>query len=672
MFKTIIEAFAIMASRLIGYEPRPQQVTLAERILSAFQTNKGLMAKAPTGVGKSMAYLVPAIMEIRDQAVQLDEKGRPIRKRFIVTTANKALQDQLITIDLPRLRDMTGVEFTYYSLKGRSNYICLNKMDMVEIAGVDEVRAQIDALLDEDPMFVGDIDQLNMSIAPALKSAIVSDEEFCADCDSGCFFKDARGRARKADILVVNHSLWVSDLIAQMKTNGKVKIIGEYKDVIIDEAHKLEEFATNTIGERFTLRGMTNLTKRAKKFANLLPDTAKARIINLSTDIETEAEAFFTSLPKLFLGKKPGTNFDKNGRIKTEEEMNTTNLAKLFSLWGQLLDVVNKASTAGVPHAHIAEADEQLEKLQKRVDMMWVRLEELITEPYRTDAAFVRYATVEFGATALYCKPVSVAAFLESQFFSKPDTTTVMVSATLPFNYIGKRLGFRGADTLTVDSPFDYKSQGLLYIPQDITAPPKGNNPKRAEIERQRSGEVAARIKELVLASKGGALLLFTSNSSLNSVYNAIASELSSQFTILKQGERSNLALAQEFRNDKDAVLFATKSFFEGVDFSGDTCRLVVLDKIPFPIQGDPMVEARCDLITARTGDKWAFMDEYMVPEMAIALDQAMGRLIRRTDDRGVAAILDTRLVDSYDSVLDTLPPFKVVGKLTSVQKFFA
>jgi ATP-dependent DNA helicase DinG len=659
---SLVQAFVLYAAAKAGFEERPQQKTFAEAVRTAFSSKRTLMAKAPTGVGKSAGYLIPIILELQANKAAIEaEEAKLItgeeltfeQKRYIITTANKALQNQLMYVDLPQLHDIFG-GFTYGMLKGRTNYVCLNKLDSCELSGIEVVQDHIETLLEGD--WNGEVETIGIELSEEITRAIRSDDDSCEDHTSGCFYYETKTESWEQDILVVNHASWVTDISIKLKTDGKAHILGEYHDVVVDEAHQLEEFATGVIGEKVTHLAIHRLMKKVITFAGMLPAAQKTKLVSQANIIDGESEKFFNALPTL--------DQYGNARRLTKDELDSAGLAGLSNLMDSMYDAVHPSGLVDLVHESYRKDAKKLHKaLAKGCKGMTQRLDVLLTSDYLGDTGFVRVLQRE-GGLSLYAKPISVAQFMHDAWFSSAKNTSVLVSATLPFDYISGRIGVKEYTTLEVDSPFDFSKQGLLYVPSGLPTTKFGYN---------RAPELAPFIEELILAANGGALVLFTSNKVMNDVWDLIAPNLRNNgLTLLKQGDAPNPELTKQFRENEDWVLFGTKSFMTGVDFSGRTCRMVILDKLPYPIQTDPVIAARCDSINDRFGDQWAMMDGLMKPEMLISLDQAMGRLIRRSDDSGVVAILDPRMLGTdEDRFLNALPPFRPTNSMKRVRKFF-
>lgn len=656
---TIISVFAMLAEHLgVAYERRPQQEEVADMVASSLSNNITALIKAPTGVGKSYAYLIPAILEIQ-RSRGVDKDGFSTSKRVIVTTANTALQDQLFTKDLPDLHKAMGGGFTFAYLKGRERYICLNKADGVEIPGIREVLDRIEEMIGTEG-FHGEFEQLDINVSDDLRRAVTSDEDSCEDCTDGCFYQENAEAAKAADILVVNHSLFVKDVEIR-SLNPLARIIGTYHHVIVDEAHQLEEYGTSTLGDKISLRTIDYALKSVEKFLRMQPAYVQSSIGELINVVRGRASDFFNMLE----GMGGGGNFSK--RMKAED-INKTNLAELNNSLVEL----KKALTAGlinnVQQGHRGAAQKLLDRATRRVKLQAKRCKTIGTGPWFGDDGFVRILEFNNNRPELHFKPISMAGFMRKDFFGQ-GMSAVFISATLPFKYIASRLGVpENSTTLGVSTPFPLKECGLFFVPKEMPDP---NGDRRV-----RAQAVADQIIQLVEASKGRALLLFTASEMMDLVYELASSQIKDMgFNVLKQSTKkiptgqSNKALADTFRNDNSSVLFGMKSFMTGVDFQGDTCSLVVIDKMPYPNFKDPLIEARCDSITHVGGDKFrALMD----PEMAIALDQAMGRLIRRMTDRGVVAVLDHRLrAQKYNWLFEELPPFRCVGGIKIVREFF-
>jgi ATP-dependent DNA helicase DinG len=617
--RTFDEAETVLSEALPGYEARPQQQDLARAVETAIADEVHLLAEAGTGTGKSLGYLIPAILS---------------GKRVVVSTATKALQEQLGEKDLPFLQEHLGVDFTWAILKGRSNYFCVaagQETDPAEVPLLEQVLAKV-----EDPEWDGLPENLGIDVEALAWSKLTSSSDDCPGrktCPFGdvCYAERAKDRAADADVVVVNHALLMTDLAVRAATDGYVAMLGEYDVVIFDEAHEIEEYASNVFGNRLTEIGLRNLIVEAKQFAERVGATSGS--VNDAPALGALATLWETL---------------KEGRIRPEtvreHEDAWVGAANAFhDLWEEFARVAPYVGDDKKLKARYA-------RIERRLSTTAARLVDIVTVDW---AAMVRWVEVERskrGREFLVVKtaPIDLAPILRENLFGV--VPTILVSATLSvgneFGYIAGRLGVDTYRSLDVGTPFDYETQARLYVP--------GRNWPDPGKERTAWESYAIEaMHDMVTQAGGGALLLFTSNAAMRKAHRALESRL--PFDCLMQGTKANRKLAEEFTSDPNSVLFATRSFFTGVDFQGDTCRLVIIDKLPFPVPSDPIVEARCENIKARGGNDF---QEYTIPVMVLTLKQGVGRLIRHRNDRGVMAILDPRLTTKgYGTkILQALP----------------
>ena len=638
--RTFEEAEAVLAASLPGYESRPQQQALARSIEAALRSGTHLLAEAGCGTGKSLGYLIPAILA---------------PGRTVVSTATKALQDQIAGKDLPFLSEHLGVPFTYAVLKGRSNYLCRWKAmeaDVSEVRSVPLVLRRAD-----EEGFSGERDDLGFEVTDAEWRGLTVSSEECmgkAECPYGksCFAEAAKAKAKESKIVVINHALAFVDLMLR-QIAPEASMVDAYDRIIFDEAHECEDYAGNVLGSQVAKKGITSLASEVRTFCfrhDLDPEAAD----KLATDLITAAETMWEVI--------------KPGRLRAADLLeHEESWVGLVLAAQDLSDFMLTVSLEMVPQMDLEGVKKRRMMLGKRLVSLSNKLVEIAgadmsevvrwveeTGSYKNKTMVVRYA------------PINVGAILREWLFDR-DTdpvSAILVSATMSangsFDYIADRLGIDHYESIDVGTPFDYKRQSLLYIP-NIPEP-------TGDTRRAWESASIAEMRELVMASKGRALLLFTSVKQMREAHDAIASTL--PFKCLMQGEASNKALAAEFAADTHSVLFATRSFFTGVDFQGDTCSLVIIDKLPFPVPTDPMVEARCDAIKARGGSDFT---EYSVPFMSLVLKQGFGRLIRHRNDSGVVAILDPRLqTKPYGRrMVADLPPARLVRSLDDVRAFF-
>lgn len=643
---TYAEAEQILAETLPGYESRPQQTALAEFVERIITTESEEdeapalgIAQAGTGTGKSFGGLIPAIVS---------------RKRVVIATATKALQAQLVAKDVPFLQEKLGVPFTWALLKGRSNYLCEAKLNSPDIdidpALLEALRAEMDL-----EGFDGDFDKIT-SIEGRDQAKLSMSSKECpgkSECPFGdvCFAEGAKAEARAADLVVTNTAMLATDAKLREVTFGKAEMLGSWDVLIVDEAHRLEEVFTSQFTERLTQAGAQKSLTEAENFC-----------MRNGTDVDEALTASFAS------------NLDKvwSSIISRKDPLRLSRGALLQSI-GESVDTLCDSTRAILKVVSSVQPNGKGQ--QSRKSNIQAQLSNLITN-YTSlvtadDDEYVRWVEMEQQARgpvkAVKIAPVSVARILQDHIWSVGPA--VAMSATITqgesFEFAKRTLGMQDADTIDVGTPFDFDNQAMLYVPSRSVPTPK-------ERDSWLSWSQNAMI-DMVRASGGGAMLLFTSRSAMQDAYRVLAPifiEEDGLNCFVQDGSMSTKLLAEAFKDDTDSVLFGLKSFFEGVDVQGDSCRLVIIDKLPFPVPTDPIFSARGDLLD-RQG-KSSFRD-LSVPLMTLTLVQAFGRLIRTKSDRGVVAILDSRLSSTAwgRQIVNSLPDCPATTDRKDVWRFF-
>ena len=640
----------LLKRTLPGFAVRPEQQAVAAAIDGALAVPGGVaLIEAGTGVGKTLAYLIPALQRAKPNC------------RIVISTHTLALQAQLAEKDVPLVQSVWKATVEAAVVKGRGNYLCLQDMD----------AARGDLWTVGDPQFArisqwsrtsetGDVAELDFSYpgwADIRANADTCKGQECRFFDR-CFYYRMRREAQEASILLVNHALFFSDLAVRHSGEPDAKLLPDYDFVVFDEAHHLETAAAAAFGIAFSSSRLPTLTDKIRKVA---------RQLDLNTDrlkaIETSSQSLFDP----FLGgSRP--EFFVSDLVRGEPALQ--GVRAQVSALGLLLDGVAtellKQDTGGVP------------ALKDRVDGLRRQCarakEELALAFGSDDANFVRWGSLARSGrrgplATINWTPVSVAPILQAALWKEPRAVgAALISATLStdggFGYLRTRLGIPDADPKVtetiVGSPFDYAKNCLLYVPRHLPMP--SDDPGYAY-------DAANEMLALVEAARGGAFLLFTSYRALNAAYDHLTqSDL--PYPLLRQGEMPNGRLIQTFKDEKNAVLFGTQSFWEGVDVPGADLRLVIIDRLPFAVPDSPLHKARVDDIT-KTGGDW--FGDFALPQAQLRLKQGFGRLIRTSGDRGVVAILDTRLVrKTYgERFLRFLPPARRVFDLGEVQAFF-
>lgn len=609
---------------LPGASRREGQARMLQAVERAFRLEKPVLIEAGTGTGKTLAYLIPAILA-----------GR----RVVISTATHALQEQMIEKDIPLAQSLLpNHPFEVQVMKGIGNYVCKRRLEAAMAEGGVSAAVVRWALETK----TGDRAELTSKEPRALARILSSSETrigaSCKHYDS-CFVTTMRKQAESAQILIVNHHLFFADLALRMGPRGEyASVLPPYDAVVFDEAHHLEVAATDFFGERLA----------ASRIEAVMEDVKRSCVARTGLALQTLdlGLRFLAAFPK---GDRRALSLEDRTEMVREAE------AKL------LAGLVALESGCAVDEGGLA-VSRRVQELRLVIERLRAEVENV--EP-NTTSAWVEHRD---GYATLGLSPVHVAPILERALWNRLGAV-VLTSATLTtalssresgsFHYIRSRLGVpESADELAVASPFRVQEKALLYTPKDL---PEPSSPayEQAALER---------VRALLEITKGGAFILTTSNRLLTFFAKALRS---SAYLVLVQGDSSKSELLATFREHGHAVLVATMSFWEGVDVPGDALRLVVLDKIPFPVPTDPTLSARAKAIEDAGGNP--FM-ELHVPLAGIALKQGFGRLLRSETDTGLVAILDPRLMSKgYGRrLLAGLPPSKRAVKLEEVETFWA
>jgi ATP-dependent DNA helicase DinG len=499
--------------------------------------------------------------------------------------------------------------------------------------------------------FHGQRDELGFEITDREWMQMAADTEDCQafDCkdNRNCFAQRAKDRALAAKVVVVNHALYLTDLMVKEATFGNATLIGEHEVVVFDEAHELEEYAGNAFGSVFKEGGIRGLVTEVRNFGHrMVPDR--------EDEINTVCAEVLTSMANLWSVLEPG-------RIREATLLeHGDQFVDFANALADLTDVLMKKGLLDtVPSADLDRVKARRERLWRRANSTMSRFHNVVTASFDD---LVRWVEKDGDRTVLRCAPVNVAPYLREMLFGAGETSAVLTSATLSvgesFEYIAGRLGIDTYESIDVGTPFSYEEQAALYVPVDLPDPSK-----------ERAAWSAMSVQEmydLISASKGRALVLFTSVSEMRMAYENLSQRL--PYTCMMQGQQPNKALAEQFAADTHSVLFATKSFMTGVDFQGETCSLVIVNKMPFPVPTEPLTEARCESIKRAGGNDFS---EYTIPVMTLTLKQAFGRLIRHRNDIGMVAILDPRLqTKAYGKkIRHALPPAPLVTTFADAVK---
>ena len=635
-FELLFSAHDALAQSIKGYRVRSQQLAMAQAVANAIQKQRILVAEAGTGTGKTLAYLVPALLS---------------GGKVIISTGTKTLQDQLFNRDIPAVRAALKAPVSVAMLKGRANYVChyhlerarsdgrfLNRDDVKYLSLIERFARHSDS---GDKGSLSEVPE-NASIWPY----VTSTRENCLgqECPnhSECFVLQARKKAQEAEIVVVNHHLFFADVM--LRDEGVAELLPACNTVIFDEAHQLPETASLFFGESVSTSQLIELARdtqaealvSAKDFA-ALPDAA-AKLDKAARDLRLTV--------KEDSGRVPMQTIDRFAEFKSE-------LAAVLKSLEEFTKLLKSQ----------AERSPGMENCWQRAAELQIKIKQWRDD---TRGDYVRWMEIFGHSLQLNATPLSIAEIFQKQL-NGPARAWIFTSATLAvkkdFSHYCGEMGLMDADTACWDSPFDYANQALLYVPENI---PEPNT-------REYTQAVVAAAMPVIRASKGRAFCLFTSLRAMKEAYILISQQFEKEglhYPLLMQGEGTRSELLERFRKLGNAVLLGSQSFWEGVDVRGEALSLVIIDKLPFAPPDDPVLSARIEKINQ--AGRNAFM-EYQLPRAAITLKQGAGRLIRDEADRGVLMICDPRLLTKAygKKIWQSLPPMKRTRALAEVEQFF-
>jgi ATP-dependent DNA helicase DinG len=653
------------------YEHRPGQIDMAEAVLRAFEQKQHLIVEAGTGTGKTLAYLVPAIAAACGSGA-----------RVVISTGTKNLQEQLMDKDIPFLRDILPAKFRASVMKGRNNYACLHRIKRSESTPILEGLDQIDQF-DEVFRWVTQTDTGDRAELSNLPENLPfwrhidarSDTclgQKCPDYDP-CFITRMRQRAIDADIIVVNHHLFFADLALRNGAYGA--ILPDYAAVILDEAHQIEDVASEYFGAQISNYQIDDLL-RDVSYLKIEDRENEKELARVSARIQRFADLFWVSFHE-------GRGLD--GRFALARRVSPSQQAERG--WGEdYRDSFNPSpvlpgsgegvNAGGAPMSDAYRAlDNVLHRLETTLDILKdapADAENLLRRTRQLrfdlnfivkaeDKQFVYWLERRGRGVFLRASPIDVSGLLQDKLFEKVPTV-VLTSATLSsagnFRFIRERLGLDQGEEMIAESIFDFENQAVLYLPAKMPDP---RSPEWG-------AAAAAEVIKIVNATEGRAFVLSTSFAGMNELYERVASQI--DYPCFLQGSASKAALLSKFRSTPNAVLFATASFWQGVDVRGEQLSCVIIDKLPFAVPSDPIIAARQRAIEDQGGSSFY---EYSVPQAIISLKQGLGRLIRSTTDRGVLAVLDPRLRTKVygQTFLKSLPPCRITSEIDEVASIF-
>jgi ATP-dependent DNA helicase DinG len=616
-----------------GYEHRHSQLCMAELVEEAFQKKRHLLVEAGTGTGKTLAYLIPAI-----------RSGR----RVVISTATKSLQEQLYTKDVPFVQKHFAPELKVAVMKGRSNFLCREKVRQMEgqpiLKGMQEMDWFTQIRDWERLTETGDRTELTFLPDEAeLWSKLDARRETCTGQKcvqfERCFITAMHRRAADADLIIVNHHLFFADLALRQDDFGSV--LPEYSAVIFDEAHEIEDVASDYFGRQVSNYRFEELARDAEQ-AMRITQQGQPPLLRRVMRLREKVREFFDLLPpqegrfafepgsrEAFLEEHRESYDGLIGALKALE----SEIAALPSKPEELLVIARRAAELRGETAFLFESNE-------KNYVYWLER--------RGKGVFV------------VATPIDVSSILREHLFDAFDTV-VMTSATLAvsgrFDFLKQRLGLQVAREMVLSHEFDYGRQALLYIPAGL---PDVRHPAFVP-------KAAEEISRLLKLTHGRAFCLFTSYAQMNQIFELVRPQV--EFPLLLQGTAPRMALLERFRTTPGAVLFATSSFWQGVDVPGEQLSCVIIDRLPFAVPTDPVVAARVRMLTEEGRNAFA---EYQIPEAVLALKQGFGRLVRTRTDRGVLAILDNRIQRMhYGKIfIESLPEYSLTRNIAEVQRF--
>jgi ATP-dependent DNA helicase DinG len=620
-------------SMIGGYEHRVAQLEMAEMVHDAFQTRHHAIVEAGTGTGKTLAYLLPAICS-----------GR----RVVISTATKSLQEQLYQKDIPFLKKHFAPNLEVAVMKGRANFLCRSKLHQMADSPMLKGMEELDAFrqMREWAKLTETGDRAELTFLPDdsdLWARLDARRDTCTGqkCSdfNDCFVTAMHGRAREADLIIVNHHLFFADLALKHDDFGS--ILPEYSAVVFDEAHEVEDVASDYFGRQISNYRFEELARDADQTLRILKLGSPA-LLRRTQRLRERSRAFFESFPPRD-GRFPFSRAERGAFIEQHHEAYTG-----------LTDALKSLETE---FAALTQKPEELTRLGRRSFELRQELSFLFES---NEKNFVYWYERRNKGVFLAATPIDVSQILRERLFEQFDTV-VLTSATLTvanrFDYIRQRLGLDNAKERTLPPEFQYGEQALFYLPQRMPDVRDAGFAARAADE----------ILRLLELSEGRAFCLFTSYAQMKDLHERVS--VRSPYPLMLQGTAPRSVLLERFKTTPNAVLFATASFWQGVDVPGEQLSCVIVDRLPFAVPSDPIVAARVNALNEEGRNAFA---EYQVPQAVLALKQGFGRLIRAKTDRGVLSLLDNRIQRmAYGKIfMESLPKYATTNELKDVERF--
>jgi ATP-dependent DNA helicase DinG len=618
-----------------GYEHRRAQLQMAEAVHDAFTKHHHAVVEAGTGTGKTLAYLLPAICS-----------GR----RVVVSTATKSLQEQLYQKDVPFLQKHFAPEWKVAVMKGRSNFLCLAKMHAMADQPILKGMEEVDAFrqIRDWSKLTETGDRAELTFLPddsELWSRIDARRDTCTGkkCPqfSQCFLTGMQNRAKEADLIIVNHHLFFADLALKHDDFGS--ILPEYSAVVFDEAHEMEDVASDYFGQQISNFRFEELARDADQMMRLTHQGTPS-LLRRTQRIREKSRAFFDTFPP------------RDGRFPFSRHEREAFLEQNHEAYDALLNALKGLETE---FAALTQKPEELLRIARRSFEIRQEFAFLFES---NEKNYVYWYERRNKGVFLAATPIDVSQILRERLFESFDTV-ILTSATLTvagrFEFIRQRMGVDHARESLLPPEFDYEEQALLYLPQRL---PDVRDAGYA-------GKAADEIGALLELSQGRAFCLFTSYAQMNDLFERVRGRV--DFPLLLQGTAPRSVLLERFKSTANAVLFATASFWQGVDVPGDQLSCVIVDRLPFAVPSDPVVAARVRALQEEGRNPFS---EFQVPEAVLALKQGFGRLIRTKTDRGVLALLDTRISRMpYGKIfIESLPRYRRTHDLGEVERFLS